>query len=158
MPKPTQEHAWLHKFTGEWTTQIETSMAPDQPTMQCSGTLSSRQIGGFWVLNEMKGDMGGSPMVGIQTIGYDEAKKKYVGTWVDSMTAFMWKYEGSVDPAGQTLTLQADGPSFKGDGKLAKFQDIYEFKSDDEIIMTSRVLGDDGNWFTFMSGTIKRVK
>jgi hypothetical protein len=158
MPKPTQEHRWLQKFIGEWTSKSKATMRPDQPPMQCNGTLTSRQIGGFWVLNEMKGDMAGDPMVGIQTIGYDEDKKQYVGTWVDSMTSFMWKYEGSVDASGRVLTLQADGPNFMGDGKLTKFQDIYEVKSKDEIITTSRVLGDDGNWFTFMSGTFKRVK
>jgi hypothetical protein len=93
-----------------------------------------------------------------QTIGYDEGKKKYVGTWVDSMTAFMWQYVGNVEPSGKVLTLDADGPNFTEGGKLTKFQDIYEFKSADEILMTSRMLGADGEWVTFMSGTAKRVK
>jgi hypothetical protein len=158
MPTPTQGHAWLQKFTGEWTTESKANMGPDQPPMQCSGTLSSRKLGGFWVLNEMKGDMAGAPMTGVQTIGYDEGKKKYVGTWVDSMSAFMWQYEGNVDQSGKVLTLDAEGPNFMGDGKLTKFQDIYEFKSADEILMSSRMLGTDGMWVTFMSGTAKRVK
>jgi hypothetical protein len=93
-------------------------------------------LGGFWVLNEMKGDMVGEPMTGVQTIGYDEARKMYVGTWVDSMTAYMWQYEGNVDATGKVLTLDADGPNFMSDGKLTKFQDIYEFKSNDEIVIT----------------------
>ena len=133
-------------------------MGPDLPPVQCSGTMSSRQLGGFWVLNEIKGDMGGTQMNGVQMIGYDEAKKKYVGTWVDSMTSFLWRYEGSVDRTGRVLTLDADGPNFMGDGKLTKYQDVYEFKSADEILMTSRMLGDDGKWVTFMSGTAKRSK
>ena len=74
------------------------------------------------------------------------------------MTAFMWRYEGGVDPSGKVLTLDADGPSFTGDGKLTKFQDSYEFKSDDEILMTSRMLDADGKWVTFMSGIAKRVR
>lgn len=158
MPKPTEEHVWLEKFTGEWATEMKGTMGPDQPPMQCSGTLSSRKLGEFWVVNEMKGDWSGQPMTGIQTIGYDEGKKKYVGTWVDSETAFMWKYEGSVDASGKVLTLEADGPNFTGDGTMTKFQDIYEFKSADEILMTSRMLASDGNWVTFMSGTAKRIK
>ena len=158
MPKPSSEHMWLEKFAGEWTTNMKATMGPDQPEMECRGTLNSRSLGGFWVLNEMVGDMAGEPMKSIQTIGYDEAKKKYVGTWVDSMTSFMWKYEGSVDKSGKTLTLDADGPNFMVQGTMTKFQDIYEFKSADEIIMTSRMLGNDGNWVTFMSGTAKRDK
>ena len=158
MPKPVAEHAWLEKFVGEWVTKSKATMAPDQPPMESSGTLSSRQLGSFWVLNEMKGDWAGEPMTGVQTIGYDEATKKYVGTWVDSMTATMWRYEGNVDASGKVLTLDADGPSFMSAGKLTKFQDIYEFKSKDEIIMTSKMLGDDGKWITFMSGTAVRRK
>ncbi len=158
MPTPVAEHAWLEKFVGEWDTKSEAKMAPDQPPMECSGTLSSRMLGGFWVVNEMKGGMANDPMTGVQTIGYDDATKKYVGTWVDSMTAHMWRYEGNVDASGQVLTLDADGPNFISDGKLTKFQDIYEFKSKDEIVMTSKMLDDDGKWMTFMSGSAVRRK
>ena len=97
-------------------------------------------------------------MTGIQTLGYDKDKNKYVGTWVDSMTDTLWQYQGNVDSSGKILTLEANGPSFSGDGKLTKFEDIYEFKSEDVIVMKSRTLGPDGKWFTFMSGTSKRVK
>lgn len=157
-PTPKAEHGWLEKFVGEWTTESTGTMGPDQPPIQCQGTLSSRKLGGFWVINEMKGNMGGAPMTGVQTIGYDDAKKKYVGTWVDNMMDFMWKYEGSVDKSGKTLTLEADGPNFADPGKMTKFQDIYEFKSKDEMIMTSKMLGADGKWVTFMTGTAKRTK
>ena len=74
------------------------------------------------------------------------------------MTDFLWRYEGSVDETGKILTLAADGPSFTESGKLTKFQDIYEFKSADEITMTSKALGPDGEWVTFMTGTATRKK
>ncbi len=158
MPKPTPEHVWLEKFVGDWSTDSKGTMGPDQPPMECKGSLNSRKLGGFWVLNEMKGDMAGAPMTGVQTIGYDENKKKYVGTWVDSMTNFMWKYEGTVDKTGKILTLEADGPNFIEPGKTTKFQDIYEFKSNDEMLITSKMLGSDGKWATFMSGVAKKKK
>jgi hypothetical protein len=44
------------------------------------------------------------------------------------------------------------------EGKRTKFQDIYQFKSADEMLLTSRMLGEDGKWITFMSGTAKRGK
>lgn len=157
-PKPKPEHAWLEKFVGDWTTEAKGTMGPNQPPIQCQGTLASRKLGDFWVTNEMKGDMGGAPMTGVQTIGYDDKLKKYVGTWVDTMSDFMWKYEGTVDKSGKTLTLEAEGPNFAEPEKKTKFQDIYEFKSSDEIIMTSKMLGSDGKWITFMSGTAKRKK
>jgi hypothetical protein len=157
-PGPEKEHQWLQKFVGDWDTESKGMMGPDQPPVECAGTLTSRTLGGFWVVNEMKGDVMGAPMTGIQTIGYDAAKKKYVGTWVDSMTSYMWQYEGQVDNTGKILTLEAEGPNFSADGKLATFHDVYEFTSDDEIVITSKMLGDDGKWITFMTGTAKRKK
>lgn len=156
LPAPEKEHQWLQKFVGEWTTQSKAEMGPNLPPMECAGTISSRMIGELWVLNEMKGDLAGTTMVGIQTIGYDPGKKKYVGTWVDSMVNHMWHYEGTVDKTGKILTLEAEGPNLMADGKLTKYHDIYEFKSADEIAISSKMLGDDGQWITFMTGTAKR--
>lgn len=96
-------------------------------------------------------------MRGLQTIGYDSAKKKYVGTWVDSMMNHLWIYEGTVDESGTKLTLEAEGPNFMSDGKLARFRDAYEFKTPDHILVSSSMLGEDGKWTTFMTGESKRT-
>ena len=157
-PQPVEQHQWLEQFAGEWTTESKAMMGENQPPMECTGTLSARMLGGFWVVNEMKGEMAGQTIIGLQTIGYDPDKQKYVGTWVDSMTSFMWQYIGQVDSSGKILTLEADGPNFMGDGKLTKFHDVYEFKSADEIAIASKMLGEDGKWVTFMSGTATRTK
>ena len=158
LPAPQEEHRWLKQFVGKWETQAEGSMGPNQPPMKCKGTITARMLGGFWVINEMQTDVMGTPMTGIQTIGYDTGRKKYVGTWVDSMLDHMWKYEGSVDDSGKILTLDAEGPNFMAAGKLTKYRDVYQFKSPDMIITTSQMLGEDGKWITFMTGTAKRTK
>ena len=157
-PSAQKEHEWLQQFVGEWESESEGSMGPDQPPMKCKGTMASRMLGGFWVINEVQGDMMGAQMTAIQTIGYDPAKKKYVGTWVDSMMNHMWKYEGSVDESGKKLTLEAEGPNFMAEGKVAKFRDAYEFKTADHIIATSSMQGEDGAWVVFMTGNIRRKK
>lgn len=157
-PGAAKEHHWLQQFVGEWETQSEGKMGPDQPTMKCQGTMRNRMLGDIWVVNEMTGDMMGTPMVGIQTIGYDSAKKKYVGTWVDSMMNHMWQYEGSVDETGKILTLEAEGPNFMAEGKMTKFRDAYDFKAADHIIATSSMLDANGKWITFMTGDSRRKK
>ena len=157
LPGPVKEHEWLHQFVGEWESDMESAMGPGQPAMKCKGTMNSRMLGGFWVISESKADMMGQTMNGIQTIGYDPAKKKYVGTWVDNMMNLMWQYEGSVDSTGKILTLEAEGPNFMAEGKTTKFRDAYEFKSKDHIVATSSMLA-DGKWMTFMNGNIRRKK
>ena len=157
-PKPQAEHEWLKQFVGEWETEALAPAAPGQPEMKCQGTIKSRMLGEFWVVNESKAEMPGVSVTAVQTIGYDPEKKVYIGTWVDSMMNHLWKYEGSVDETGKILTLAAEGPNCMADGKLAKFRDSYEFKSKDEIAVSSQMQGEDGKWITFMTGSAKRVK
>lgn len=153
---PEKEHQWLQKFVGQWETEAKASMGPDQPPMECKGTMNARMLGGFWLVSEIKAEPAGMPMNALQTIGYDPAKQKYVGTWVDSMMNHLWLYEGSVDPSGKILTMEAEGPNMMAEGKLTKFRDTYEFKSADHIVSTSSMLDENGKWITFMTGHSKR--
>ena len=41
---------------------------------------------------------------------------------------------------------------------MAKYQDVIEFKSDDHRVLTSRTLGDDGQWREFMTAHYRRKK
>ncbi len=158
LPKPEKEHELLQLFVGQWDSESEASMGPGQPPMKCKGSMKSRMIGGFWVVSDMTGDMAGTTMTAVQTIGYDAEKKKYVGTWIDSMMNYMWKYEGTVDETGKILTLEAEGPNFMAAGKLTKFRDAYEIKSADHIVATSSMLTEDGKWIVFMTGNLTRRK
>ena len=76
MPGPVKEHAWLEKFVGEWKTESKATMAPDQPPMQCSGTLVSRKLGGFWILNETKGEWSGSPTLNLEALQLLQPKSR----------------------------------------------------------------------------------
>lgn len=156
MPAPTEDHKWLHRLVGEWTISGEMKMGEEE--MKSSGTETVKAFGGHWMVAEMSGKMPGSDTVSnsIMALTYDVAKKKYVGTFISDMMGFMWVYEGS--RKGDVLTLDAEGPSFKGDGSMAKYQDIVEIKSDKEYELRSQVLGDDGKWTPFMSMTFTRTK
>lgn len=158
LPGPEKEHQWLKKFVGEWESQSEAVAGPGQPPLECTGAMSSRMLGEFWVVSNVTGEMAGTTITAVQTIGYDPAKKKYVGTWVDSMMNHLWRYEGTVDESGKILTLEAEGPNFIAAGKTAKFRDSYEFKSPDHIVATSSMLTEDGKWVTFMTGNMRRKK
>ncbi|MEQ1906094.1 MAG: DUF1579 domain-containing protein [Pirellulaceae bacterium] len=155
-PAPEKEHKWLQQFVGEWAFESAATMSPGQPEIKSKGKMKSRGLGEMWVLNEITMPIPGAEIIGVQTLGYDPAKKKYVGSWVDSMTNHMWVYEGTVDAAGKKLTLEADGPNFMAPGKTTKFRDEYEFKSADQVIATSSMRGDDGKWIIFMNGTMTR--
>lgn len=157
-PKPQKEHEWLKQFVGEWEAESEGVAAPGQPAMKCKGRMKARMLGGFWVVKEIQTESTGGAVTAVQTIGYDAAAKRYVGTWIDSALPHLWKYTGSVDRGGKVLTLEAEGPNFLKDGAPARFRDSYEFRSKDEILATSSLLGDDGRWTTFMTGRLRRAR
>lgn len=154
--QPDKQHQWLKQFVGEWKSKAEAIAGPGEPAMQCEGTMSAKMLGELWLVSEITGETGGMTVQAIQTIGYDTAKKKYVGTWVDSMINHMWQYEGSVDDSGMKLTLEAEGPNPMAAGKISKFRDVYEFKSKDHIVATSSMQNEDGEWITFMTGEMRR--
>ena len=159
IPEPQREHKWLEKLIGEWTIEGEASMEPGKPPEKYEGTLNVRSLGGLWILAECEGDM---PCVGpattLMTLGYNPQKSRFVGTFMGSMMTHLWIYDGSLDAERRVLTLDTEGPSMTDETKMAKFQDIVEFKNDDHWVLRSQVLGDGGNWHEFMMADYKRRK
>lgn len=161
--EPQKEHQWLQKLVGDWTYEAEATMEPGTAPEKFKGVENVRSLGGMWVLCEGRGEMcGGGTATTLMTLGYDSQKKQYVGTWVGSMMTNLWVYDGLLDPTEKVLTLNAEGPSFsvegKAEGKLGKFKDVIEIKSDDHRLLTSHMLGDDGNWHQFMTANYWREK
>jgi hypothetical protein len=157
--EPQAEHIWLQQLVGEWTVEAEMSMGPDAPPEKMTGTERVRSLGGLWTVGETTGPMpGGGEATMIMTLGYDPAKSRFVGTFVGSMMTNMWVYEGALDEKRTTLTLDTEGPSMSGDGSLAPYRDVIEFKSDDHRVMTSQGKGPDGDWVTFMTSNYRRVR
>jgi uncharacterized protein YndB with AHSA1/START domain len=155
--EPEKEHSWLQQLVGEWT--YETEAPTGEPSSKWTGTETVRSLGDLWVVAEGQGEMpGAGPATSIMTLGFDPKKKRYIGTWIGSMMNHLWIYDGgTVDADGRVLRLDADGPSMSGDGKMAKYQDIIEFKSNDYRTLTARVQRDDGTWNEFMTVHYRRT-
>jgi hypothetical protein len=155
LPTPQQEHQWLQRLVGEWTVEGECSMGPDQPPAKMTGRETVRSLGGLWTIGEGKGDAPDGSCDSIMTLGFDPQKKRFVGTFIAAAMTHLWPYVGSLDAAGNVLTLDSEGPSFTGDG-MAKYQDIIEFLSDDHRTLSSQFLGPDGKWVPFMRAHYRR--
>lgn len=155
-PQPEPEHQWLQRLVGEWTVEVECSMGPDQPPMTSNRRESVRSLGALWTIGEGSDDAPGSACDSVMTLGFDPPTKRFVGTFISSMMTHLWPYNGSLDPAGKVLTLDSEGPSFAGDGTMAKYQDIIELVTDDYRILSSQMLGSDGQWTPFMKAHYRR--
>lgn len=156
-PQPQFEHDWLSKLVGEWSYESDCVMEPGQPPVRSTGIETVRSLGGLWVLCEGRGAMPDGPQsTNVMTLGFDPQKQRFVGTFIASIMTYLWIYEGALDDSGRVLTLDAEGPSFSGDGKLAKYKDVIEWKSDDHRVLVSSCLGDDGASHLFMTAHYRR--
>lgn len=159
LPEPQKEHEWLQQLVGEWEYEHEASCAPDQPKQKFTGTDSVRSLGGLWVVCTGRGEMpGGGAAEVIMSLGYDPVKKRFVGTFIGSMMTNLWVYEGELDSAGTTLTLDTVGPRFDDPTKMIRYQDVIEIKSPDHRTLSSQMIGEDGKWHRFMEAHYRRKK
>jgi Protein of unknown function (DUF1579) len=155
MPGPVEEHGLLQKFVGEWESEGEAFMAPGQPPTKLKGVESSRMIGGFWFVAQIKSSVPDFPYEQILTLGYDPVKKKYIGTVIDSMTSHIWQLEGTFDATGNILAWETEGPVPDPENP-SKFREVIDLKGSDHKVFTSSVLGPDGSWNIVMRIDIRR--
>src|SRR5690606_4838170 len=156
--EPQKEHRWLHRLVGDWTFESE-AQEPGKTSQKGTGAQSIRAIGDLWILGEGEAEMPGhGAATMILTLGYDPQKERFVGTWIGSVMANLWVYEGTLDAAQRVLTLDTEGPSFSGDGGTAPYHDIVEIMSDDHWVLRSEARDASGNWHQFMTAHYRRKK
>lgn len=151
-----REHRWLERLAGDWTWEMEAEGDPGEPPVRDAGTEHVRSLEGVWILCESAGRMpDGSTATSIMTLGYDPAKARFVGTFFGSMMTYLWIYEGTLE--GDTLTLDAEGPSYTEEGTMARYRDTIELVGDDRRIQRSSYQREDGSWHAFMTNDYRRV-
>ncbi len=145
------EHRWLHRLIGDWRFEAECGAGPGQPPMKFNGSEIVRSLGGLWTIGEGIGETPeGSTHTSIMTLGYDPSKKCFVGTFVSSMMTHLWPYSGKLNAEGDALELDSEGPAFSGEG-MAKYKDTIKLVDDHHRILSSKMLGGDGQWTEFMT-------
>ena len=88
-PQPGPEHELLKAEAGTWDASLEMAM-PDGTTMTAKGVqVDTVGCNGLCLITDFKADMMGMPFAGHGVSTWDPVKKKYVGSWADSMTPGM---------------------------------------------------------------------
>ncbi len=123
--RPGKNHEWLKQLVGKWDmTQRAWMMGPDAKPEESKGTVEYRWlVEGKWLLREAKSSVFGRPCTQTTILGYDNFRKKYVSTKVDSMMTMMVREDGVLDPSQKVLTLygEVDEPMTGTIGKAVKF-------------------------------------
>ncbi len=158
-PKPTEHHRLLERLVGDWlyvTSTGHPDYDPDDPAKCWTETF--RSVGGLWMVGEGEGGMpDGSRATMIITLGYDPRLGHYVGSWVGSMMDKFWVYKGWIEDDGQTLVLEAEGPSMQDPERTELYRDVIHFIDDDTRTFSGSVRQPDGTFKTFMTSQAKRA-
>jgi hypothetical protein len=104
---PGEPHKQLASLVGSWTTTTKEWMEPGKPPMESTGTVEMKMLlDGRFLQQELTGNMMGRPYSGVGLTAYDNLRKKYVSTWIDSMGTGIFVMEGTASADGKAITLR----------------------------------------------------
>lgn len=154
----TAEHKILADDVGTWNCDMKIWAAgPDSEPMTAQGAEVNEMLGDFWLVSKFTGNMEGQAFEGRATIGFDVAKKKYIGTWFDSSSPFMSHIEGTYDKESKTMTMTSKGMG--PDGKPTTGKNVSVTKDDGTRVFTMYVQSPDaGNELVKMMEITYRKK
>jgi hypothetical protein len=101
---PNANHQKLARFVGKWETESGMSMELGAEPVKTKGSAEIEWLyEGRWLIERSEGSMMGMPMKTVTISGYDNFKKKYVSTVVNSTTTGLLHAEGNFDASGKNL-------------------------------------------------------
>jgi Protein of unknown function (DUF1579) len=138
---PGPEHKALADQVGTWTAKSKMWMEPGKPPTEAQGTEEVKSVlGGRFIELHFNGNMMGKPFEGMGHEGYDNMKKKWVMTWMDSMGTMIIYAEGTGDAKTRTFIGEETMPN----GAKRPFRWVMKVESPTKHTMEMYAPGMDG--------------
>jgi hypothetical protein len=132
-PKPGAEHKVLDPLVGSWDAKIKMWLEPGKEPSNSEGKMTRKWImDGLFLEEKVDSKFMGMTFKGLGLNGYDTAKKKYVGTWIDTMGTGIMILDGTYDEKTKTFTLIAD--EVDPQGKKSKFRSSTKIMAADHHV------------------------
>lgn len=154
-----EAHKHLATEVGEWDAEVKMWHSADAEPMASKGSETNGMFGDFWLLSKFETDIAGMKYAGRMQLGYDPQKKKYVGTWIDTMSPYLSTMEGTYDEKTKTSTMIATGVDVMT-GKPTASKMTTRIESEDEKVfeMFMPVEGKKDEWWKSMEIRYTRKK
>ncbi|RYG44174.1 MAG: DUF1579 domain-containing protein [Chitinophagaceae bacterium] len=149
---PGDMHKMMESWSGKWTGDVIMWQAPGAPADTMKGTAVNKMtLGGRYMTSTHTSTMMGMPFEGHSTMGYDNAKKLFVNTWIDNAGTGIMYLEGPYDAATKTITLTGKcvDPS-AGNGKEMTVRQVIKEIDPKHQVMEMYGPGPDGKEFKMM--------
>jgi len=155
---PGEHQGHLKAMAGRWTTVTKMWPAPGAPPQESKGKAAHKMIlGGRYLETSYKGDFFGSPFAGTGHAAYDRYKKKYVETWVDTMSTMVLVSEGQCSDGGKSRTVTGtyDDPMT---GQPTVMRSVYTLQDPDHFLLEMYTKQGNAPEFKMMEIQHTRVK
>lgn len=147
---PGAHHELLKKYMGDWNVEVKSWMKPGAEPMISQATQKNELIlNGRYLKGTFKGMMMGQTYEGIELIGYDQFKEKYVTVWIDNMSTGFFLSSGTLDESGKVLTETGQMPD-PMTGGMQKVKNVTTFLEDGKYRFEMFMIMDDGIEFKSM--------
>jgi len=124
-------------------------MGPGAPAQVHDGTSVHRLVlGGRFLEQSYTGMAMGMPFEGLGYTGYDNATKRYVGTWMDTFSTGLMTSVGVGRPTNEKMTFAAE--SYEPSGKRILFDAIVKIQDRDHHSFEMWTKGPNGKKFRTM--------
>jgi len=134
---PNENHAFLKKFVGSWTTHSSFMKLPFE-----KGSATHEMILGERFLDgSYEGSFAGVQFSGRMLIGYDNYKHKFVVTFIDSLGTSMRHAEGLLDRTGMALSLWGTMDEWMTDEHDKPVLYRFSFVDEDHFVLEVHDLG-----------------
>ena len=101
------------------------------PVQKSTSTAVNTMImGGRYQSSKHTGNMMGMPFEGQSITAYDNAKKKFVSTWIDNFGTGIMVMEGNWDATTKTMTMSGSMPDICRPGKECTMKEIFTMVDD----------------------------
>jgi hypothetical protein len=148
-PQPTPQHEVLKKDVGTWDAKVSIFPPGGGEPVTSDGVETNESLGDFWIVSRFEGTMMGMPFNGAGTFGYDPHEKKFIGTWVDSMSPYMMIMKGDYDAETKTMTLTGEGRDY-ATGELVKSKQVGRYNDDGTRTFEMSMEGEGGEFTKMM--------
>jgi len=153
---PGEAHKKLDAVVGTFDAKVKMWTDPSKPPEESAGTsVNTWVLGDRFVETKYEGMFMGQPFSGIGFTGYDNVTKKYVGTWMDTMSTGMMVSKGTM--TGKTMNMSATMPD-PTTGKMSTVREKTIVTDSDHYAMEMWGAGPDGKSYKMMEITYTRRK
>ena len=155
---PGPAHKKLDAFVGTWTAKTSMWMDPTKPPAISEGTSEQKWVlGGRFLEQRFEGKMMDAPFTGLGYMGYDNYKKLYTSTWMDTMGTMTLNMTGHFDKAGKVMTCTGKMADFMS-GKTVSYTTKATLVNADEIVWEMWNPGMDGKVYKSVEVRYTREK